>query len=99
MNMTGKQWLAIIGAVLSALVVSTAQLTDLFGAAPAKYIVSAAGFVNMILQAVTAALSGQVSMAKDLQAAGVKMQVPPDAPPALVSLAKDEAQPNIEIAK
>lgn len=68
MNLTGKQWLAIAGAVLSVLMVSTAQLTDLFGASTAKNIVSVAGLGNMILSSVLAVVSGQANLIKDVAA-------------------------------
>lgn len=67
-DLTGKQWIAIAAAVLSVLMISTAQLTDLFGATTAKSIVSVAGLVNMILNSVMAAITGQGSLIRDVAA-------------------------------
>ena len=61
MNLNGKQIISIIGAVLSVLMISTAQLTDLFGAGVAKTVVSVAVLGNLILQSVMAAITGTLS--------------------------------------
>lgn len=102
MNLTGKQWLAIAGAVLSVLMVSTAQLTDIFGAGVAKNIVSIAGLGNMILSSVLAAISGQANLIRDVAAIqgddgkpAVRINVNANAPATLASAAVDPAQPNI----
>lgn len=67
-NLNGKQWLAIVGAILSVLVVSTAQLTELLGAPMAKTIVSTAGLANLIFQAISVALTSQNATVKDVLA-------------------------------
>lgn len=67
MNLTGKQWIAISIGVLGVLMISQAQLTDLFGASTAKYIQSASGLINMILGSVLAALTGNVAPGVQLQ--------------------------------
>lgn len=67
-NLNGKQIIAILAAVLSVLMVSTAQLTDLFGAQMAKTIVSIAGLVNTILTSVIAVLTTQAQQVKDVLA-------------------------------
>ena len=102
MNLTGKQWLAIAGAILSVLMVSTAQLTDLFGASTAKNIVSVAGLGNMILNSMLAAISGQGNLIKDVAAIqgddgkpAVRINVNANAPVALAAAAVDPNQPNI----
>lgn len=91
MNLTGKQWLAIAGAVLSVLMISTAQLTEMFGAGTAKMIVSVAGLGNMILNSVLAAISGQANLVKDVLAMpGVqKIDVNAQANKTLASIAVD----------
>jgi hypothetical protein len=68
MNLNGKQIIAIIGAVVSVLMVSTAQLTDLLGPTLAKTIVTVAGLLNMLLQSVTVALTTQTAQIKDVAA-------------------------------
>lgn len=68
MNLTGKQILSIVAAVVSALMLATTQLTDIFGASTAKLIVSAAALANMILNSIVAALTGQANLVKDVQA-------------------------------
>lgn len=97
MNLNGKQIMAIAGAVLSALVVSTAQLTDLFGPGIAKTIVSAAGMVNLVLQSITAAITGQGQMVKDVLAMpGVeRIGVNKEANQTLAALAMDPMVNNI----
>lgn len=98
MNLNAKQIISIIGAVLSILMVSSAQLTDLMGAGAAKSIVSAAGLVNMILGSVMAAISGtmpqQEQVKQVLAMPGVeKIDVNRNASPELAKLAVD---PNVD---
>lgn len=66
LNLNGKQVISIIGAVVSALMVATSQLTDLFGAGVAKEIVSASALGNMILQSVMISLTGQGNTVRDV---------------------------------
>lgn len=61
LNLNGKQIISIIGAVLSVLMISTAQLTDLFGPGVAKSIVSIAGLGNLVLQSIMTAITSQGS--------------------------------------
>lgn len=68
MNLNGKQVIAIVIAILSVLMVSTSQLNDLFGPAIAKYVVSTAGLLNLILGSVMAALTGQGAMINEVRA-------------------------------
>lgn len=68
MNLNGKQIIAVCGAVLSVLMVSTSQLTDLFGPGVTKTVVSIAGLVNLILNSVTVAISTQGGLVKDVLA-------------------------------
>lgn len=67
-NITGKQWLLIASAVLSALVAASAQLTDIFGASAAKAIISFASLANTILTSIVATIIGQGSLVKDVAA-------------------------------
>lgn len=71
-KLTTSQKFQIALCILGALVASTGQLTDLFGPAVTKYIVSAAGLMTSLVSGVGAILTGQssqiqavVDMAKD----------------------------------
>lgn len=92
MNLNTKQIIAIVGAVVSVLMVSTAQLTDLLGPGVAKTITTVAGLVNMLLQSVTVALTSQTSTVKDVLAMpGVdKINVNAGANQTLASIAVDQ---------
>lgn len=68
MNLNGKQIISIVGAILSVLMISTAQLTDLFGAGVAKSIVSVAGLGNLVLQSIMTAITSQGSQVRDVLA-------------------------------
>lgn len=97
MNLTGKQWLAIVAAVVSALMLATTQLTDIFGATVAKEIVSVAALLNMVLNSIVAALTGQATLVKDVAALpGVeRISVNAQANPSLAAIATDSAQPKV----
>jgi hypothetical protein len=97
MNLTGKQILSIVAAVVSVLMLATTQLTDLFGAGVAKNIVSVAALINMILNSVMAALSGQSSLIRDVAAMpGVeRITVNSTANQALATVATDSTQPKV----
>lgn len=68
MNLNAKQIISIVGAILSVLMISTAQLTDLFGAGVAKSIVSVAGLGNLILQSIMTAITSQGSTIREVLA-------------------------------
>lgn len=68
MNINHKQVISIILAVLGVLMVSTTQLTELFGPGPTKIIVSTAGMLNSILASVMAIITSQSGLIKDVQA-------------------------------
>ena len=93
-NVTGKQWIQIIGVVISVLMVSTAQLTELLGPSLAKTIVTIAGLLNMLLQGITVALTTQTAQVKDVLAMpGIdKINVNAAANQALAQIAVD---PNV----
>lgn len=97
MNLTGKQWLAIIAAIVSALMLATTQLTDIFGPSIAKTIVSVAALINMILTSVVAALTGQANLIKDVAAMpGVsRISVNEQANSTLAQLATAPDQPKV----
>lgn len=91
LNLNGKQILGIVGAIISVLMVSSAQLTDLLGATQAKYIVTIAGLLNLMFQSISVALSTQTAQVKDVLAMpGIeKLTVNSQASPALATIAVD----------
>lgn len=97
MNLNVKQILAIFGAILAALMVSTTQLTDLFGPTVTKTIISTAGLIGLILNSITAAISGQGSIVKEVAAMpGVEpLRINANANQTLAALAFDPNQPKI----
>lgn len=96
-GLNGKQLLAISGAIISVLMVSSAQLTDLIGPGWAKYIVTIAGLLNMILQSVTVALSTQTSLVRDVASMpGIdRISVNAQANSTLASVAIDPGQSKV----
>jgi hypothetical protein len=97
MNLNGKQIIAIIAAVLSVLMISTAQLTDLFGAGVAKTIVSVAGLANTVINSVLAVITSQSAQVQSvLDMPGVsRIGVNADANKTLAAMAMDPAVNNI----
>lgn len=97
MNLNGKQIISIVGAILSVLMISTAQLTDLFGPGVAKSVVSVAGLGNLILQSIMTALTSQGSQVRDVLAMpGIeKIDVNAHANSTLAALAVDPLVNNI----
>lgn len=96
--MNGKQVISIFIVVLGVLMVSTAQLTDLFGPVVAKSIVSVAALVNSILGGTLGVLTGQANIVKDVQAMdGVEsIKVNSKANQTLAALAVDPLNDKIE---
>lgn len=96
-QLNGKQIISIIGAVISVLMVSSAQLTDLLGPGIAKTIVTVAGLTNMLLQSITVALTSQGSTVKDVAAMqGVeKISVNAQANQTLSQIAMDPNQDKV----
>jgi hypothetical protein len=97
MNLTGKQIIAITSAIVSVLLVSTVQLTDIFGTKAAHTIISVAGLVNMVLSSVTAVISSQSALVKDVAAMpGVEgIRVNATANQSLATVATDPNQPKV----
>lgn len=97
MNLNIKQILAILTATLAVLMVSTSQLTDLFGPTVTKSITAGAGLVNMILSSWLAVLSSQGSTVREVAAMpGVeKIQINAQASQTLASVATDPNQPKV----
>lgn len=99
MNLNANQVIAIVCVVLGVLVASTAQLTDLFGPAVAKYVVSAAGLLSSIMAGVLGVMTGQASQVKAVQGMpGVeKIVVNEKANSTLASIAVDPSQKKVEV--
>lgn len=97
--MNAKQVLSIALVVLGVLTASAAQLTDVFGPAVAKTIISMSSMLMSTLAGIQGLISGQSSLIKDVQAMpGVeKIVVNKDANTNLAALAVDPAQPKIEV--
>lgn len=94
MNLNGKQIFLIIGAIVSVLMIAGPQLTDLFGSGIAKNVTSGAGLVNLMINAVMVALTGNISQDQQvkqvLEMPGVeRLRVNKDASPALAVMAMD----------
>ncbi len=96
-KLNGKQIIQIIGVIISVLMVSSAQLTDLLGAPLAKTIVTIAGLANMTLQGITVALTTQSAQVRDVAAMpGVeKITVNATANAALATMAVDKNQDKV----
>jgi len=94
MNLNGKQIISIVGAVLSVLMISTAQLTDLFGPGVAKTVVSIAGLGNTIISSVMAVITGtltqdaQVKQVLDMPGVS-RIAINKQASPVLAAMAMD----------
>lgn len=96
-NLNGKQIIQIVGVIISVLMVSSAQLTDLLGPGVAKTIVTISGLANMILQGITVALTTQSAQVKDVAAMpGVeRITVNATANAALATMAVDKNQDKV----
>lgn len=97
MNLNGKQLIAISIAILGVLMVSTSQLTDLFGPTVTKSITAVAALLNSTLGATLAVITSQAGTVKDVAAMpGVeKIQINAQASQALASVAVDPNQPKV----
>ena len=97
MNLTGKQVLLIISAVLSALVAASAQLTDIFGPTVAKEVISVVSLSNTVLTSIMVAITGQAQLVKDVAAMpGVeRVSINEKASAPLAMVATDAAQPKV----
>jgi hypothetical protein len=97
MNLNGKQIISILIAVLGVLMVSTTQLTDLFGAGVAKTVVSMAALLNTTLGSVMAVISSTAQQVKDVSnTVGVEpIRINPQANRTLASLAVDPTISNV----
>lgn len=98
MNINHKQVLSITLAVLGVLMVSTTQLTELFGAPLAKTIVTIAGVINSLLASIMAVITSQGGLVRDVQAMpGVdKITINAGANQTLAQIAVDPANEKIE---
>lgn len=98
MNITNKQWLAIVMVVLGVMTASTSQMTEIFGAELAKHLTSGAALLNSILAGVAAIVSSQASLIGDVQGMrGVeKITVNAMANTTLASMAVDPVNQKVE---
>lgn len=92
LNIQPKQWLQIISGFVSTLITSAALLNPLFGHEAALMIIAGLGIVNIGLNSISAAVSGQAQLVKDVAAMpGVeKITVNASANPTLASVAVDQ---------
>src|SRR5690242_4223769 len=99
MGLNRNQILALIIATLSVLGASTAQLTDLFGPALAKTIISASSLLTGILSGWMAIVTGQAGMVKDVSnITGVEtIKINKEANPTLARVALDPAVNNVDV--
>lgn len=97
-NLTPLQIIGIILVINGAMIGSSAQLTDLFGPAAVKIIISICSIGNSILGGITTLISGQSSQVKNVLAMpGVeKLTVNSQANAALATIAVDPQQGKIE---
>lgn len=91
MNLNRNQIIAISIAILGVLMVSTSQLTDLFGPTVTKSIVSVASLLNSILGSTLAIITSQGGQVRDVLAMpGVeKININANANQTLAALAVD----------
>lgn len=97
--MNTKQVLSIVLVILGVVTASTSQMSEIFGPATAKYMISVAGLFMSMLAGIQGVLSSQSSLVRDVQAMpGIeKIVVNKDANSNLATLAVDPAQPKIEV--
>lgn len=67
-NITGKQWLQILGSAISGLITGAALLQTLLGQDLALKAVAILGVANIILGSVVTSISGQAQLIKDVAA-------------------------------
>ena len=91
LNIQPKQWFTIVSGFVSSLITGAALLNPLFGEGLSLKIVAALGIVNLLLNSVQTAFTGQAQLIKDVAAMpGVeKITVNEKANPTLASVAVD----------
>ena len=91
LNIQPKQWLQIVSGSVSGLITGAALFNPLFGQALALQIVAGLGVINIVLNSVATALSGQAQLVKDVaNMPGVeKITVNEKANPVLAAVAVD----------
>lgn len=95
LNIQPKQWLQIIGGSIGGLITAAALFNPIFGEALALKIVAGLGMLNIIINSISTALSGQAALVKDVAAMpGVeKITINAEANPTLAAVAVD---PNVD---
>lgn len=104
-TITRNQWIAIIILALGLISGATGQMTDIFGAGPAKSIASAASFMSSFVAGVQIILGGQGQQIQDVRniAVGPSGAVAISAQKALIeatsAVAQDKTIPKSDDAK
>ena len=68
MNLSGKQWVGIIGVILNTLMTSTALFTKLWGADVASMVIMGVGTVNTMFSGIGVILASQTNTVRDVLA-------------------------------
>lgn len=92
-NLTPVQWIGIVLVMNGAIIGSTAQLTDLFGAHATHILISIASLGNSILGGFITFLTGQGAQIANVAAMGARIEAGKDASPALARAALDPGSP------
>lgn len=97
LNIQPKQWFTIVSGFVSSMITGAALLNPLFGETRALKIVAALGIVNLLLNSIQTAFTGQSALVKDVLAMdGVeRIRVNEKANPTLAAVALDPTQPKI----
>lgn len=97
LNIQPKQWFQIVSGFVSSLITGAALLNPIFGETASLQIVAVLGILNLALNSVGTALSGQAALVKDVAAMpGVSMiSINEQANPTLAAVAVDPAQDKV----
>jgi hypothetical protein len=68
MNLSGKQWIGIVGVILNTLMTSTAVFTKIWGPDTASLIVMVLGMINTMFSGIGVILASQLNTVKDVLA-------------------------------
>lgn len=101
LNIQPKQWFQIVSGFVSSLITGAALLNPIFGETTSLQIVAVLGIMNLALNSVGTALSGQAQLVKDVAAMpGVSMiSVNENANPTLAAVAVDPTQDKVSATR
>ena len=68
MNLSGKQWIGIVGVVLNTLMASSAIFTKVWGPDTASLVVMTIGMINTMFSGIGVVLASQLNIVKDVLA-------------------------------